>query len=168
MTITIFFFFLHNGHHSFPGQKRVPAGETNNSFISYIKAIYAFVGRGNQELGLHETITSNVCDLRSPTTVPLPARKIALRDKKATRSPRVQLPGTTGNTRSSRRLQALSPNSLPLGSFSRGTQAKPTNRHPDSSHATPFTPPPTDTPSHTHTHTHTHVTPALYCTSPIT
>ena len=81
-----------------------------NWLIKCFRAIYTFVGRV-KEPGLHETVTWNLCSLRLPTVSPLPAGEPRLHDVRPRCSPRPLLPRTTGNTRSSRRLQALSPKS---------------------------------------------------------
>ena len=60
---------------------------------------------------LHETVTWNLCSLRLPTVSPSPAGESGLHDVRPRCSPRSLLPKTTGSTRSSRRLQALSPKS---------------------------------------------------------
>ena len=84
--------------------------EEFNSLILCIRAIYTFVDRV-KEPGLHETVTWNLCSLRLPTVSPWPAGEPRLHDVRPRCSPRPLLPRTTGNTRSSRRLQALSPKS---------------------------------------------------------
>ena len=84
--------------------------EEFSSLILCIRAIYTFVDRV-KEPGLHETVTWNLCSLRLPTVSPWPAGEPRLHDVRPRCSPRPLLPRTTGNTRSSRRLQALSPKS---------------------------------------------------------
>ena len=85
--------------------------EEFSSLIKCIRDIYAFVDRV-KEPGLHETVTSNLRNLRLPTVSPSPIREPGLHDVRPRCSLRPQLPRTTGSTRrSSRRLQALSPKS---------------------------------------------------------
>ena len=85
--------------------------EEFSSLIKCIRAIYAFVDRV-KEPGFHETVTTNLCNLRLPTVSPSPTGEPGLHDVRPRCSPRPQLPRTTGNTRrSSRRLRALSPKS---------------------------------------------------------
>ena len=85
--------------------------EEFSSLIKCIRAIYAFIDRV-MEPGLHETVTSNLCNLRLPIDSPSPTGEPGLHDVIPRCSPRPQLPKTTGSTkRSSRRLQALSPKS---------------------------------------------------------
>ena len=85
--------------------------EEFSSLIKCFRTIYAFVDRV-KEPGLHDIVTSNLCNLRLPTVSPLPTREPGLHDVRPRCSPRPQLPRTTGSTRrSSRRLQALSPKS---------------------------------------------------------
>ena len=84
--------------------------EEFSSLIKCIRATYAFVDRV-KEPGLHETVTSNLRNLRLPTVSPSPTGEPGLHVRPRC-SPRPQLPRTTGSTRrSSRRLQALSPKS---------------------------------------------------------
>ena len=85
--------------------------EEFSSLIKCIRAIYAFVDRV-KEPELHETVTTNLRNLRLPTVSPSPTGEPGLHDVRPRCSPRPQLPRTTGSTRrSSRRLQALSPKS---------------------------------------------------------
>ena len=85
--------------------------EEFSSLIKCIRAIYAFVD-WVKEPGLHETVTSNLRNLRLPTVSPSPTREPGLHDVRPRCSLRPQLPRTTRSTRrSSRRLQALSPKS---------------------------------------------------------
>ena len=69
--------------------------EEFGSLIKCIRAIYAFVDRV-KELGLHETVTTNLCNLRLPTVSLSPG----LHDVRPRFSPRPPLP----RTRSSRRV----------------------------------------------------------------
>ena len=91
----------------------------DEEFSSLIKCIrdiwrplrfsHAFVDRV-KEPRLHETVTTNLCNLRLPTVSPSPTGEPGLHDVRPRCSPRPQLPRTTGSTRrSSRRLQASVP-----------------------------------------------------------
>ena len=110
--------------------------------IKCIRAIYAFVDRV-KESGLHETVTTNVCNLRLPTVSPSSTGEPGLHDVRPRCSPRPQLPRTTGSTRrSSRRLQALSPKSAsPSAAPVPVSQHIKTTRHLDHTRATPPTTP---------------------------
>ena len=135
--------------------------EEFSSLIKYIRAIYAFVDRDRvKEPELHETVTTNLRNLRLPTVSPSPTGEPGLHDVRPRCSPRPQLPRTTGSTRrSSRRLQALSPKSASPSAapVPVSQHIKPT-RHLDHTRATPSyhtTParhtPPASLPSHTFT-----------------
>ena len=90
--------------------------EEFSSLIKCIRAIYAFVDRV-KEPGLHETVTSNLCNLRLPTVAPSPGGEPGLHDVRLRCSPRPQLPRTSGSTRrSSRRLshKSASPSAAPV------------------------------------------------------
>ena len=81
--------------------------EEFSSLIKCIRAVYAFVDRV-KEPELHETVTTNLRNLRLPTVSPSPTGEPGLHDVRPRCSPRPQLPRTTGSTRrSSRRLQAI-------------------------------------------------------------
>ena len=116
--------------------------EEFSSLIKCIRAIYAFVDRV-KEPELHETVTTNLRNLRLPTVSPSPTGEPGLHDVRPRCSPRPQLPRTTGSTRrSSRRLQALSPKSASPSAapVPVSQQIKPT-RHLDHTRATPPTTP---------------------------
>ena len=116
--------------------------EEFSSLIKCIRAIYAFVDRV-KEPELHETVTTNLRNLRLPTVSPSPTGEPGLHDVRPRCSPRPQLPRTTGSTRrSSRRLQALSPKSASPSAapVPVSQHIKPT-RHLDHTRATPPTTP---------------------------
>ena len=125
--------------------------EEFSSLIKCISAIYAFVDRV-KEPGLHEIVTSNLCNLRLPTVSPSPAGEPGLHDVRLRCSPRPQLPRTTVSTRrSSRRLQALSPKSAsPSAAPVPVSQPIKPTRHLDHTLPARHTPP-ASLPSHTFT-----------------
>ena len=116
--------------------------EEFSSLIKCIRAIYAFVDRV-KEPELHETVTTNLRNLRLPTVSPSPTGEPGLHDVRPRCSPRPQLPRITGSTRrSSRRLQALSPKSASPSAapVPVSQHIKPTH-HLDHTRATPPTTP---------------------------
>ena len=86
--------------------------EEFSSLIKCTRAIYAFVDRV-KEPGLHETVTTNLRNLRLPTVSPSPTGEPGLHDVRPRCSPRPQLLTTTVSTRrSSRQLQARVPGEI--------------------------------------------------------
>ena len=113
--------------------------EEFSSLIKCIRVIYAFVDRV-KEPELHETVTTNLRNLRLPTVSPSPGGEPGLHDVRPRCSPRPQLPRTTGGTRrSSRPLspKSASPSAAPVPV---SQPIKPT-RHLVPSRATPPTTP---------------------------
>ena len=119
--------------------------EEFSSLVKFIRAIYVFVDRV-KEPGLHETVTSNLCNLRLPTVSPSPGGEPGLHDVRPRCSPRPQLP----RRRSSRTSGPQSQVSLTFGSSSPGFPATQTDPPPGSlTCRTSYHTPPASLPSHT-------------------
>ena len=137
--------------------------EEFSSLIKCIRAIYAFVDRV-KEPELHETVTTNLRNLRLPTVSPSPTGEPGLHDVRPRCSPRPHWvakdqPGST--RRSSRRLQALSPKSAsPSAAPVPVSQHIKLTRHLDHTRATTsyHTPPARHIPASQPTQSHLHHT----------